>query len=110
MSFLVRVTVFKPLAGLGIQPCGELLEKYTDRYNRLGNLQLLPGAMNLEKLADLPADWLRNHFPSETDRRAYCMDHHLIDIPEDMSGFLDFYQTRREKLHDRIAVLINTRQ
>ena len=90
-------------AGIG----DEKMEEFRDHANRLGNLQLLDGNENNEKRAKLPADWLEEKFSTEDERRHYCDKHDLGDVPEKIPDFEKFYQSRRERLRERIARLIN---
>lgn len=84
------------------------IENYLDCCNRIGNLQLLDGAANLEKRAKLPRDWMLEAFPSEDARRHYAEKYLLERIPHEMTGFLDFYETRRSRLQEQIASLVNS--
>ena len=79
-----------------------------DCANRIGNLQLLDGAINLEKQATLPAEWIEAQFPTEEERRHYCDLYLLGEIPRDLTGFLDFYKARQERLQRRISELVNS--
>lgn len=84
----------------------EKIEEFRDRANRLGNLQLLPGQVNTEKSATMPADWLARAYPDESQRRRACDDHLLGCVPEEMTGFVEFYNARREHLVERIKSLL----
>ena len=75
--------------------------------NRIGNLQLLDGAINLEKQATLPAEWIETQFPTEK-RRHYCDLYLLGEIPRDLTKFLDFYEARQKRLQGRISELVNS--
>ena len=91
-------------AGIDDEQCDEL----ADRANRIGNLQLLDGAINLEKQATLPAEWIEIQYPDPESRRHHCGLYLLRDIPRDMAGFSDFYEVRRERLQRRIDELVNS--
>ena len=79
---------------------------FRDQANRLGNLQLLRGAINNEKRMQLPSEWLESHFSTQEERHQHC-DSYLLDIvPESIVDFETFYQTRRERLRQRIAELL----
>lgn len=85
----------------------EHIEEMADQANRIGNLQLLEGAVNLEKRAKLPAAWIETKHP-EPDARLYYRDLYLLgEIPEDVTEFSEFYEARRERLQDCIAELVN---
>ena len=86
----------------------ELFDEFRDRSERLANLQLLDRSVNNEKRATLPSDWLGVHCPSPEAHKIYCDRHQLGDVPENITGFMDFYSQRRARLLARIAGLVNT--
>lgn len=81
--------------------------QFIDASNRLANLQLLEGRINNEKRAQLPSDWLRQRFPSEEERRHYCLLHDLNDVSESIEQFDEFYAARRAKLRGKIDDVVN---
>lgn len=81
-------------------------DDYLERRDRLANLQLLEGKQNKAKQAKLPSRWLDE--THSTTRTAYCERHVLGDVPDQMAGFLSFYETRRHALRDKIATLLGT--
>lgn len=85
----------------------EDIEEFRRCSDRLANLQLIDGIVNIEKQATPPADWLDAHCPDDQSRQAYCERHLLGDVPREITGFLEFYKARRERLKQRIAELIN---
>ncbi len=87
------------------------LEELADGANRLGNLQILEEKLNIVKRTQLPFDWLRNPdvFSDAEKRVSYCNLHLLGDVPQELKSFPIFYETRRSRLRDRIAKLVNTR-
>ncbi len=76
--------------------------------NRLANLQLLRGRENLEKRAMMPAEWLKERYAKETERRAHLEDHLMGPVPETMSKFGDFYDDRRQRLRQQITELLGS--
>ena len=74
--------------------------------NELPNLQLLDGSANIEKQAELPSSWLEENFPHKDQRRSYCDRHLLGEVPDDLSGFVEFYAARRELLRLRLVELL----
>ncbi len=84
------------------------IETFRDRCDRLANLQLLDRAVNNEKRASLPADWLDIHCPDELARRHYCDRHLLGNVPRELKDFNGYYEDRRQRLRDRIAELVNS--
>jgi hypothetical protein len=86
------------------------IEQYAELANSLGNLQLLEGALNVEKRAVLPAEWLTNRYPIESDRTHYAKIHELGEVPADIASFDQFVQARRERLRTRITSIVNTAQ
>jgi hypothetical protein len=82
------------------------IEEYRERANRLGNLQLLPGAVNNEKSAAMPAEWLARAYPDEGRRRSHARNHLLGAVPAKMTGFVEFYKARRKCLVEEIKRLL----
>ena len=81
---------------------------FRDHAERLANLQLLTGDINSEKRAKMPADWLDEQFGIDApSRRDHCNDHLLGDVPREITSFEEFYETRRQRLQERIAELVN---
>ena len=94
------------LRSLGIDE--EQIDVLVDQSNRIGNLQLLEGAVNNEKRATLPAEWIERQYSDPIERRHHCDLYLLGDIPREMTGFTEFYKARRERLQHRIAELVNS--
>ena len=84
----------------------EKIPEYLERVNRLANLQLLEGATNTSKGAKLPADWLSERYSEEEERRHHCHLHDLGDVPADIKDFLDFYETRRSRILEKLRHLL----
>ncbi|MET8954751.1 DUF262 domain-containing protein [Streptomyces sp. NPDC004533] len=78
-----------------------------DRADRAANLQLLRGGDNTSKQASLPADWLRKHFRSDAERESWLREFDAIGLPEDVTGFLEFYDVRRERMRERLVTLLD---
>ena len=79
---------------------------FRERKDGLANLQLLQGAVNTEKNATMPAEWLSRTYIDDTSRRAYQELHLLGDVPESITEFVTFYDARRERLKGRIKELL----
>lgn len=90
----------KRLAASGVPT--QDIETYLDAVDRLPNLQLLPGLANVEKQAVLPAAWLDQAFTSEEQRATYVEQNDLVVLPEDVTGFMDFYESRKAQLRERL--------
>ncbi|MGO9847545.1 MAG: DUF262 domain-containing protein [Methylocella sp.] len=83
------------------------IEGFAELANSLGNLQLLEGAMNVEKRAVLPAEWLAARYPNESDRAHYASIHELGQVPSDITSFDQFIEARKERLRKRITSVVN---
>ena len=83
-------------------------DDFADCANRIANLQLLDGNTNMEKQAALPADWIAKHFADDQARQHYRDRYLLGEVPQQITGFMDFYEARRERLQERIAELVNS--
>ena len=85
------------------------IDNFIDCANRIANLQLLDRDINNEKRAKLPADWMQGHFSDDiTGRQRYCDMYLLGEIPQDVTGFMSFYEARRERMQERIAELVSS--
>jgi hypothetical protein len=73
--------------------------------NRLPNLQLLEGAANVEKQAQFPEKWTREHF-TDAERPAYIERNLLGKLPNTAHEFVDFYRTRRDALKVKLKELL----
>ena len=79
---------------------------FKERKDGLANLQLLPGEVNTEKNATMPAAWLSRTQSDDASRRDYEERHLLGDVPGSITEFDTFYDARRELLKERIRELL----
>ena len=84
----------------------EDVEQFRESMNGLPNLQLLEGAENIAKQAELPATWMADTMPDEPTRTNYCHIHLLGTVPEALPGFIQFYAARRAQLRVQIEQLL----
>jgi len=77
---------------------------------RLANLQLLEGLLNVSKNDSLPASWLKAAYSDPVQRQAVCDRHDLGDVPETAADFLTFYGARRERIRARLTNLLSREQ
>ena len=84
----------------------EKLDDFISCKDGLANLQLLPGAENIEKRAKMPSKWLSEQYPNNRARRGYERDHLLADVPDSIVEFDAFYNTRRARLKAKIGKLL----
>lgn len=75
--------------------------------NQLPNLQLLDGAINNEKRAAMPAEWLGKHCPDPGLATHYRDKHQLGELPPTLDGFEAFYEARRDRLRGSLASLLS---
>lgn len=94
------------LAEAGIE--ARAIDDFIARRDRLPNLQLLPGPDNVQKQQTLPSDWIDQRFPSEGPRGLYLSSNDLDGLPSDLSGFLEFYETRRAVMMTRLASMLRS--
>lgn len=83
-----------------------LIDEFRAKVNGLPNLQLLEGPVNTQKSDRLPKEWVRSHYPDERARDMYVTCHDMHDLPEEIAGFLDFYEARRGRIATRVRELI----
>ena len=101
--FPLKVITRKSLTDAGVPE--DKVEDYMNRRNRLANLQLLEECDNLKKGIKMPADWLRDDFTNE-EIEAWMERNFIEHIPESITGFLDFYESRREIMKVRLAEIL----
>lgn len=85
---------------------GDLHDEYQELRDRLPNLQLLEGPINVSKQATLPGDWVRGYQPDATARAGWQAAHDLTGMPADLGGFLPFYEQRRALMFERLRALL----
>ena len=89
----------------GVPPAD--IEEMQDRTDRLPNLQLLVGEENESKGDQLPRQWL-NGMGDRERIDSWIERHDLGGIPEDMTGFNEFYEARRARLLERLKGILAT--
>lgn len=92
------------LNALGVSE--EKVQHLQDFSDRLPNLQLLEGHENQQKRSILPAEWLQTFSTGEA-RQNYAITHLLGDVPAGIHEFESFYETRRQRLRDKIVELLD---
>ncbi|MFM7675528.1 MAG: hypothetical protein ACKO5F_08055 [Synechococcus sp.] len=84
--------------------------EWSDRADRLANLQLLDGVLNEEKSSTLPHDWLAKAFPEEPRHAAFVERHCLGTVPADFKGFPHFYDARRRVILKKLRTLLGVKE
>lgn len=84
----------------------EDIQKYIDRLNYMGNLQLLEDIPNIEKQNRNFADWLQETCPSETERSEYKQKHLIPEGDLSLENFLEFFDQREKLLIDRFKKIL----
>ncbi|WP_197038914.1 DUF262 domain-containing protein [Herbidospora cretacea] len=88
----------------------EKYEAYTSRVNGLPNLQLLGGLLNIAKSDAWPWEWLNGpHFTSDAARENYLIQNDLDLLPNELAGFVDFYEARKRRMAERLSKLLGLR-
>ena len=83
----------------------EQITDFRDQKDRLANLQLLRGAINNEKKARMPREWLSTQFDREREDE-YRRQHLLGEVPTSITEFDRFYDQRRVLLKKQIVQLL----
>jgi hypothetical protein len=84
----------------------ESLDTFIRDANRIPNLQLLPGPVNVAKQASLPQDWLDTHFSEPEQRKNWLLTYDADGLPPKITEFDDFFETRRTRLRARLVNLL----
>lgn len=74
--------------------------------DRLANLQLLEGLLNVSKSDSLPGPWMEATYLDPAQRQAVLERHDLGVAPTTHLDFMPFYNARREKLRVRLSGLL----
>jgi hypothetical protein len=74
--------------------------------DRLANLQLLEGLLNVSKNDSLPGPWMEATYPDTAQRQAILDRHDLGVAPKVHLDFMLFYNNRRERLRVRLSGLL----
>lgn len=82
------------------------IEKVVAGSDRLPNLQLMEGPVNVAKKAKLPAAWMVEHYPDEGARADYRERHDLGEVPEDIKDFTEFYASRQNRIGPRLRSVL----
>jgi hypothetical protein len=85
----------------------EEIARLQDRKDRLPNLQLLEGPDNQSKNDQMPDKWIAETYKKEEDRKDYISRHMLDGVMTDLFGFEAFFKARRQRLLERIVVVLN---
>ena len=86
---------------------GGYIEECLAARNRIANLQLLHGLLNVLKSDKLPAAWLLSAYPNPLERQAFIERHDIGTPPASVDEFLTFYKARRERLRLRLTSLLS---
>lgn len=99
-------SLFTParLARAGI--AAEEIPTLVDLVDRLPNLQLLEGAVNISKQAALPLAWAESVYPDTDQRGLYLAGNDLGGLPAELSGFPEFFERRRGLIGAKLAALL----
>ncbi len=87
------------------------IETFQDCANRLPNLQLLAGNENQSKRDKMPTEWISSAFDSKAKAIEYVSLHdlgNLEEIPEDIPGFIVFYEARRDRILAKLRNLLGS--
>jgi len=82
------------------------IDQCLDVRDRLANLQLLGGTLNIVKSDQPPATWFAATYTNPSSLQEVIDRHDLGDLPIDANDFLRFYEARRARLRIRLAQLL----
>lgn len=83
------------------------IEAMQVRFDRLPNLQLLPGIANVHKSAVLPGPWIEEHQPDPVARSGWLASYDMHDLPPGLDGFVAFYDNRRARMLARLREVLS---
>ena len=85
---------------------GATIEECLGNRDRLANLQLLAGTLNIVKSDQQPTTWFAATYSSPSGLLDVLDRHDLGQLPADAADFPRFYSARREKLRSRLSQLL----
>lgn len=94
------------LKSCGIE--GEEAVHLQEMGERLPNLQLLEGTVNIAKNDSSPHDWVLKHYPDETSRNSYLARHNMGVLPQDALGVGEFFDGRRERMQEKLTSILRS--
>jgi hypothetical protein len=99
-------SIFTPtrLANIGI--AREQIPVFIDLVNRLPNLQLLEGAINVSKQATMPLAWAEASYPDPDQRGLYLAGNDLGELPANLADFAEFFEHRKMLMGKKLATLL----
>lgn len=84
----------------------DVIDDYIRDANRIPNLQLLDGLVNVAKQAALPSEWLETHFLEESQREQWLLTNDATGLPDHLPEFGQFFTRRRTRLRNRLEGLL----
>lgn len=85
------------------------IEELVSRRDRLPNLQLLPGMVNIGKSDTATDTWVLAHYPGEDERASFAKANSLPSpLPHAVDEFATFFEARRSLLVERIREKLRT--
>jgi len=83
-------------------------QEFVTRFNKLANLQLLQATQNIEKNDMEFEAWLDDLYENEADKKNYLFQNHInSDTSLKFNEFVDFYETRRQKIRQKLIEVLN---
>jgi hypothetical protein len=83
-----------------------LQDKMINCFNKLPNLQLLQGTVNIQKNDKHFADFFNNNM-TESERSAFTNSHFLPNVADkDILSFIDFYEERKALLRAKLSSVL----
>jgi hypothetical protein len=79
---------------------------FLDHVDRLPNLQLLEGAVNVSKQATMPLAWVEAQHPDPGQRGLYQAGHDLDSLPEALAAFPEFFERRKTLMVAKLSSLL----
>jgi len=83
------------------------IDECLDARDRVANLQLLEGLLNVSKNDSVPSAWMAETYPDAVQRQAILDRNDLGTPPASAHEFIAFYKARRERLRLRLTMLLS---
>jgi hypothetical protein len=82
------------------------VEFYLQNYNKIPNLQLLEGTVNISKGNRPFEEWLTQTYSDQVAREQFKERHYLTGLDLSLPNFQEFYEKQREILKTALQQLV----
>ena len=79
---------------------------YLENYNYIGNIQLLEGIANQEKLAKAFKEWFEETNIEQQSKRDYRTKNYIPDVDPSFNNFEEFFNNREDLIYNKLCEIL----